>query len=251
MAAGDMALQTEILYGRVLPMVDEWVKGNPDQWLPVFEAVQIYCDAYNIVRAEKINRACFAPFGFTQQTFNEKQKTLDPAFVKQMQSSVLEYQMNMPPTQTIIAGVEPGTQKDTTRSRLYVIDRDDALCFDSIRFAAIGSGAPHANSHFMVSGYGSEVGLQETLLSVYTAKKKAEVAPGVGKDTIMFAVGPALGTFQWIGKPIQSTVDLAYREVVAGHDRITKMAYGAINDFLKASEQAQSQSDQTGPAPSN
>ena len=52
---------------------------------------------------------------------------------------------------------------------------------DGVGFVAAGSGQWHAESQFMFSRYTREWDLPEALSLVYAAKKRAEVAPGVGK----------------------------------------------------------------------
>ena len=57
-------------------------------------------------------------------------------------------------------------------------------CYDMIGFAAIGIGGWHAQSRFMFAKHTRRSPQPETLLLTYSAKKQAEVAPGVGKKQI-------------------------------------------------------------------
>jgi hypothetical protein len=50
---------------------------------------------------------------------------------------------------------------------------------------AIGAGAPHAESQIMASKYATWWNYAQTALLVYSAKKRAEVSPGVGPETDM------------------------------------------------------------------
>jgi hypothetical protein len=56
-------------------------------------------------------------------------------------------------------------------------------CLDSLGYMAIGSGSPHAVTTFITSSCTPYLSLKQALCIVYEAKKAAEVAPGVGKDT--------------------------------------------------------------------
>src|SRR3989442_8365671 len=87
----------------------------------------------------------------------------------------------------IICGVDlEGTHIMVVRGS-HIEDRD------AVGFAAIGIGDWHANSQFMFEKHTYFRSFTETLLLTYTAKRRAEVAPGVGLATDMFTVGPLLG----------------------------------------------------------
>jgi 20S proteasome alpha/beta subunit len=55
--------------------------------------------------------------------------------------------------------------------------------FDKIGFGAVGSGIPHATTSLCLEGQTRNRRVSETIYSVYAAKRKAESAPGVGKET--------------------------------------------------------------------
>ncbi len=55
--------------------------------------------------------------------------------------------------------------------------------FDKIGFGAVGSGIPHATTALCLDGQTGKRKIAETLYGVYMAKRKAESAPGVGKET--------------------------------------------------------------------
>lgn len=95
----------------------------------------------------------------------------------------------LPRLATIFCGV------DTTGQHIYVTHDSDVGCYDAIGFASIGIGARHANSQFMFQGHTPRSPLAETLLLTYIAKKRAEVAPGVGSETDIFLIGPTLGSY--------------------------------------------------------
>lgn len=254
--AGDTALQAEIFLQYIPPLVDEWVKNNPNRWLPVEEAVQFYCDSYNIIRHKKAEQAVLKPFGLTYERFLSEQKQLAPDFVTKTTRALADFSNNFAATnetETIIAGVNESNVPGHTRSRIYTLRCDDYVCHDVVGFAAVGAGSRHANSHFMFTGHSRSMSISETLLSVYTAKKKAEVAPGVGSDTGMFVVGPALGTFQWMLPPVQEALDKEYISKTKADAAAAKKANIRVNKFLnelvEKTKAAKSQSDQDKPPP--
>lgn len=60
--------------------------------------------------------------------------------------------------------------------------------YEQIGYHAIGSGAVHALQALIGFGHTGHRTYGETLYSVYAAKRRAEVAPGVGKDTDMIVI---------------------------------------------------------------
>jgi len=87
--------------------------------------------------------------------------------------------------ETIIAGM------DETGPHIYSIDSDGvSSCNDSAGFAAIGIGARHAESQFMFQHFAPHWHIGPALILLYTAKRRAEVAPGVGSETDMFLIAP-------------------------------------------------------------
>src|SRR5271170_5535103 len=59
---------------------------------------------------------------------------------------------------------------------------------NKLGYATIGSGATHASVSLNLGGQTSKLSLEETLFSVYGAKRAAEVAPGVGCETDMVII---------------------------------------------------------------
>lgn len=84
------------------------------------------------------------------------------------------------PLEIIVAGV------DTTGAHIYGIHDPGILhCFDSLGYNAIGSGESHALLVIIGNNHCRIRNLNETVFLTYEAKKKAELAQGVGKTTEM------------------------------------------------------------------
>lgn len=211
MTAGNAAVQAEIIFHYLFPAISAWLKANPNRFIPVEEIVQLYADSYNQLRHKKAEFAILRRIGLTYDTFHANQKSYSPEFVDRITRALSGYELE--PVETIIAGIEPALNPMETFTRLYVLNGEDWSCFDTIRYASIGIGSRHASSHFMQSRHGASSPMADTLLSVYVAKKKSEVAPGVGNDTNMFVLGPALGSFTWVRTEIQAELDATYQEL--------------------------------------
>jgi len=66
---------------------------------------------------------------------------------------------------------------------------------------------------------------------VYSAKKRAEVAPGVGSDTDMFFIDPP-GTYFEIGEHVLNKLEDCYQGITKSADDSRKAANGEINKFI-------------------
>jgi hypothetical protein len=112
----------------------------------------------------------------------------------------------MPAVETIVAGV------DLTGPHIYVVTNRGITCNDAAGFAAIGVGYWHANSQFMFAEHARSKTMAQTLLLAYAAKRRAEVAPGVGEATDMFMIGPTVGSYFKIGDHVLGKLKEIYIE---------------------------------------
>ena len=193
MTAGDSALQTEIT-DDVKSEVRERIKGMKS-WLPVKEVVGIYVEAYNRAKAARLNNSVLVPLGLNSNTFVSRQSEMSAAFIAETSTRIRQFEfefMSSHGVETIITGI------DATGPHIYTVFKcasgDAVMCCDALGFAAVGSGSRHAESQFMMSGHGPFSDREETLLLTYVAKKRSEVAPGVGRATELFVAGPAPGS---------------------------------------------------------
>ena len=110
--------------------------------------------------------------GLDYGTFLEQQRNLSPEVVSALMS---EYQAVELDIEVLIVGV------DSSGAHLYHInDPGVATCFDSIGYAAIGSGLPHAEGFLAEADYSTQISLNRAVWLAYVAKRRSERAPGVG-----------------------------------------------------------------------
>lgn len=112
--------------------------------------------------------------------------TLNMFYQGQMKQLPLELSMGLDssiqnatfPLSIIIAGV------DDTGAHLYGIENPGVIdCYDSLSYHAVGSGTSHALLNIIGNEHSIKRSLKETLYEVYEAKRKAELAQGVGEAT--------------------------------------------------------------------
>jgi hypothetical protein len=180
MSDDDSAVHSEILQDLSLRVNAQEVK-TPNTW-SVKDVADLYVECCLYAKLKRAEWEFLLPQGLDRTNFIKQQKIMEPAMVDQITRDMI--QCKMPQMAVIIAGT------DTAGSHIYVAHngdqgRFDVGCYDAIGFAAIGAGGRHARSQFMLAGHKWDAPSHESLLLTYIAKKRAEIAPGVGPTTDM------------------------------------------------------------------
>jgi hypothetical protein len=244
MIADDIALQTEIIAKHLIPTTNAKITENPKEWLSVSYVVDSYVRAYQIVRRNAAESRILFPLGMTYKSFADQSK-FSPEFIDKLSKRLTEFSLPVSGA-TIIAGIDLDALQ-RPQPHIWVIYEDHAMCLDRIGFAAIGSGARHAESYLMQVGHGRTAPLNEALISTYIAKKQSEVAPGVGRETDMCFVGPAPGTFDALNPHIMSKMQGIYNTYADARSLAVTVANVAADDMIKqavASATAQAEAQQ-------
>ncbi len=236
MTAGDSALHSEILQSVHAEIADR-VATDPNEWLNVKDIADMYSHYYNETRKKCAERVILAPFGLTTDTFLMRQVGMSPDFVRQLGTELINF--NHGNIEAIITGT------DSTGAHIWVVNNENATCYDKAGFAAIGAGEWHSKSSFMFAGHTRLRTLPQTLLLTYAAKKRAEVAPGVGTHTDMFTIGPQLGSFNWIIDPILQKLDVIYRKIRRKEQRIAQQSYAEVIQYVEEIVRAATTKEQT------
>lgn len=179
MTAGDSSFNIEII-AEVKERVTEILANEPDKWLKVSSIARLYQKTLGDLTAQKASASLLRPFGLDSDSFISRQNEMSPSFVEKMATEILNF--GVPRVEAIITGV------DDFGAHIFVVDNEEIQCFDKLGFASIGVGRWHSNSQLMFDCYTSANDFPSAMFTGYTAKKRAEVAPGVGKDTDMFAI---------------------------------------------------------------
>jgi 20S proteasome alpha/beta subunit len=222
-AGNDMTLQYEI-YQEVNKTVRDRVDAEPKNWWRVRDVANLYSHHYADWRRRRSEYAILSPLGLTHATFLQKQSSMDSTLVNDIALRLSNFEM--PATQTIIAGV------DESGAHLYVVNDGNVSCNDMMGFAAVGSGYWHANSHFMLSGYNPTSTGERAILITHQAKKKSEVAPGVGKDTDMILIGPGLGILVEFRSDVVADWDKQYDEYMKQTGELNALAEKKMTDYI-------------------
>lgn len=235
MTAGHAGLHAEI-YEMLYPIVQSEAAKHKDRGLPITEALRLYVECYNRAKLQRAASAVLAPFGLNHAAFLTKQEGMSESFLAGITQAMLDFQM--PCIEAIISGVDgPPLQM----AHIYVLSNGDGStidfrCDDSIGFAAIGIGARHAESQFMLAGHSRFSTFPETLLRLYSAKKKSEIAPGVGKETDIVLAGPDPGRLILLTVP-NAPLDInrlhaIYDELEMGQKAVLSDATKKITEYV-------------------
>jgi ATP-dependent protease HslVU (ClpYQ) peptidase subunit len=208
MTAGDAALSAELVQESGQQIRNAIQQNASHVWL-IKEIVDLYLEKYNEARIKRSEVQILAPLNLNRLTFISQQNSLQPQLVSDLSKELINFQM--PSMACIIAGI------DTTGSHIYVVRDDQYTCADSIGFAAIGIGARHAQSQLMLAGQSYNSSLADTVLSVYVAKRRSEIAPGVGEVTEMVSVAPG-NPLSSLNEGVMDKLDVEYRKIVAAEN---------------------------------
>lgn len=134
-------------------------------------------DTYVDFRLNRICELCLLPRGLkTLQDYYNMQTRLTPAVHQQIENQLLSFNLGV---EMIITGY------DGNECHIYTISHPNVLvCHDSLGYATIGSGAPHSHYYLIGSEYKKSEDISKVKVIILEAKKRAQVAPGVGDDTI-------------------------------------------------------------------
>jgi hypothetical protein len=246
LTAGDAADNSEI-FQRLFHIIGARIVQEPHNWWNVGDVAQLYVESYDQIRARRAASAALRPLGLNPNSFIERQSEMADSFIKRISDDLTTY--TMPKVEAIICGI------DRTGCHLYRInnftDLGDCIasCEDTIGFAAIGSGAHHAESQLMAAGHHRASAIPETIFLIYLAKKRAEIAPGVGPDTDMWTMGPQLGSLQPMLRDVINNLDGIYERHLDAERAAMTAARQQAEEYVSSLTAAQTTQNQSAPEP--
>jgi hypothetical protein len=176
MVSGDFGMHSEAFR-------ETYKQTKPDS-LPS-NIARIYAQQLQAIKRREAEDLYLAPLGLNTDTFLAQQKDMSEKVVNTLLDQLQTYRGE--DVEALIVGQE--TVRDHNSVRLFAINSHGVIaCCDDIGFAAIGAGAWHARSVLMQAKYINTSTFAPALALTYAAKKAAEIAPGVGKDTDMHII---------------------------------------------------------------
>lgn len=243
MAAGDSSFHAEVVQ-QVIRDIHIRIEAEPENWWLVKDVVELYVHHRNQEKLKRAESSVLAPLGLDRNSFLNQQHIMDSNLVDKIARDLINF--DVPDVSVIILGLDrSGGLGTSINTHIYTIHSGEVRCDDAISFSAIGSGGRHAESHIMMAGHVWNNDTSKTLLLTYSAKKNAEIAPGVGIDTDMFMIGPDLGKNTVFGSEILRVLEEQYQLIKQRHAEIQGEANTAIEKYVRdlGTEAASAQAD--------
>jgi hypothetical protein len=228
--SGDAAFHSEIMWGVVAEVQDK-ITAHPTEWWLVSDVADLYVKYRNEAKRKRAEAEILAPLGHTVETFIKDQHLFKDGVADQITRDLINYEV--PDVSVLVCGI------DMKGPHIYVVDNGYVSCNDIVGFAAIGIGSRHAASQFMIAKHPWNSPLADTALLTYTAKKRSEIAPGVGIGTEMFTAGPALGTFSVLEPEMVRDFDRIYRKMKGREERSQRDAQKEVNAYVEERNKTQ------------
>ena len=174
---------------------------------------------YANLRQEIAAAKFFAPRGLSIPQYYQAQQQLNPQLVSMLDNALVSLDLDV---ELIVAGV------DANGGHLHSVGNPGGWqqCHDPIGTIAVGSGAIHAIQSMIGYRHSATVPLRETVFHVFSSKRKAELAPGVGEDTDLMILD-ASGVVH-VPKETIRALDAINNETAAAqstdlHTKVTKL----------------------------
>jgi hypothetical protein len=213
MWAGEAAYQAEVLEAVHRRVAARSTEAN--DW-SVREVADLYVEEWLAAKRRRAEQQILAPVGLTADGLLSGKHGLRDTVVTRLIESMIEYELpgeREGITATIITGIDRDHPNNEVGAHLYRVWNGHASCEDAIGFAAIGAGSWHANSQLMLAGYHRLAVFEEALWLTYLAKRRAEVAPGVGgRGTDVFMLSGGGGRTDLVDQTVHE-LDVRYDKV--------------------------------------
>jgi len=158
------------------PCLIEDIKEKGKNELDIRKLVQICKQEFSSVKTKHMEEEILQPQGFTSfSDFHERSQRLHDAIIMQLNESIRRHELDLI---LLVAGI------DDRGGHLWIVtDPGSDACFDAVGFCCPGIGQRHTDPVFALYRYSSAIPPQEALLVAYEAKKRAEMAGGIGLTT--------------------------------------------------------------------
>jgi 20S proteasome alpha/beta subunit len=131
---------------------------------------------YQHCRHSFINDIIFSKRGLTLEDFYRNQRTLHESTIIELNDEMDEFDLGL---DMIVVGVDRGSE-----AHVYQISNPGvAIPQDALGFVCTGTGQRHADVVFAYRKYTPSFPLKRAIYVAFEAKKKAEMAGGVGRTT--------------------------------------------------------------------
>jgi len=138
-------------------------------------------ERYAAARTWRAAQTVLNPHGLSLESFHGMHRALNEQVVMLLENQLSQFNLGV---ELLLAGVDESGAHIHTNGN----PGGGNTNHDPIGWAAIGIGAPHVLSTMAGYVHSATADYKQTLFRVYAAKRGAEVAPGVGRDTEMAVI---------------------------------------------------------------
>jgi len=150
---------------------------NAGSNLTVRKIAENCANAYMELIQDNIKRLILSTYNMTFEEFKDQQK-YNQGFLSEINQNILTIRQEI---QNNLISLIAGINEDI--ANIFGINNGNLYSFTSLGYQATGSGQASAESVFVHRGYDPRWSLEEAMITVIEAKKQAEEAQGVGKNT--------------------------------------------------------------------
>jgi len=226
LTAGDDTIQAAIL-NRTESHFYKELAANP-RFFSVEEVANLYSQNLISYIQHSIERSVLEPSGLNWNKYYKLKYDKTP---KWFEDKIIEVFGDYPfDTETIIAGV------DESGAHIFLIDKNGQVIWrDRAGFATIGIGSWHAESQFLFEKHSPSKSYPDTIFLTYVAKQRAEVAPGVGKDTDLCVIS-LKGSYVELSEELIAFNKVYENLIKKGEKESTKLKMEIIDTLEKTQE---------------
>lgn len=209
MTAGN-ALATTELFEDIKEEISEY------RDITIRDIARITKEKYILHRSREIRELYLATRNINSiDKFYERIMSLPPNIGMYLDDKIENYDFDL---EVLIGGI------DQNGAHIYnIVNPGRINCFDSIGYCAIGSGEQHSILSLISYNYDPQLSINRALYILYEAKKIAEKAPGVGRETVL-----ALLTDQGLSE-ISNTIIQELEDIYSSKKQLQEQRYVELN----------------------
>ncbi len=200
-------------------MAEEVATEKAGQVLSVEQFADALAEKYVAIRLECVEADLLQTRGLSLQTFHQIQQQLVPQIAGSIDLQMQQYDIGV---ELLVAGV------DGSGGHVFTIHNPGGRHqhHDVIGHAAVGSGMIHALQSMIGFRHAAMQPLKETIFRVYVSKRRAELAPGVGRETDLVVI--TSGTMERLREAAMEELESLYDELQASADEALAGKIGGL-----------------------
>lgn len=214
MSAGAVSL-SESLNQVTKRKISEEMEDSEMENCSIRDIAELCADAYNEVIRDHIQRRVLSTYDMDFDDFKD-QRDLQGEFLAHLNNDITEVRREIQNNLiSLIVGV------DSEGANIFGIRSGTFQSFNRLGYQAIGSGQSPAESVFIHNRYDDGWSLKKSLVCLIEAKKQAEEAQGVGKETDIAIISEGKGIKHLNNSVIEEIEDI-YKELSKKQEEIRK-----------------------------